>query len=437
MSANDGPNPATTTRFSLIPALSKLYRSKSASREAFTIGKEEEAIKDQPEKGFFSRLFSSKKGAAVQSEAPPLQRKPSLWQRSKSFLKPKSVKVEVSGEDSVSTIDLPRVRKTQLPKLKIKGSGAALRVDFSGFVLGKPAVTVDTDALLQKMFELNEQSYRELRAKYVVSDEGEATYLSPVMTAVTLSEMEKPRPNELNEPSAADLLAVETLHMEANQQPYHHLEHNNDAFNDDPQLDSPLLSVSGTFVEDDMNLSIADSMSSSPNEDSTENTSAFNGQIFEAGYFDNSSSIEAQSVDSPPSDWSITRLNEEFDVLNVKAPIRHLDGSIHFHFDGSAESVVFEDWRREKEESQQETQQEAQESQQNTQELSSFEQNQSFQSLYSVPRAAASTQPSFRARSVSNSLLTGNEQRKTLGARIAQIVAIFERGLQEELNSNV
>ena len=419
----------------MIPALSKLSNSKSSSKEAFAVGGQE-ATKDQSTKGFFSRLFSSKPSACktdeLKSNPTQLQRKQSLWQRSKSFLRPKQAEVPV--EDSLSTIDLPRVRKTHLPKLKMKGSGAALKVDFSGFVLGKPEVTVDTDALLQRMFDLNEQPYQQLRAKYVSSESDEGAYLSPVMTAVTLSELTKLEaqpedPQEVQEVQEQIALAqqdqnqenhvtIEALHSEVEQQQQHYEFDHQNVFNDNPQLDSPLLSVSGT-LEDDLSCS----------EDDEEIANALPTEAPIETDFDediSDCSFEAQSAGSSagtPSDWSISRLNAEFGVLDVKQPIRHSDGSIHFHLEdsdgGSAESIVFEDWR------------------QGSSNNSSLEapKASNFQSLESVPRAMSVTEPSIKARSVSNSLLTGKPRSKTLGARISQIVAIFERGLQEELNS--
>ncbi len=426
-----------TKRFSLIRALSKLSRSKSLSKEAFAVGEEGE-VKDTSGKGFFSRLFGKSSAPSTESAAL-LERKPSFWQKSKSFLKPKPS--EVTTNDSLSTIDLPRIKKTQLPKLKIKGSGASMKVDLPSFVLGKPEVTVDTDALLQRMFELNEEPYLHLRQRYTFADYSSVgAYLSPVMTALTLSELTKKQEedNEVAEEVTSEVVdevaeeQVQVIELANYSEPLHteppmydqHPSASQHVFYDNPQLDSPLLSVSGTLEDKEMSENCYGNSNESINEDCAQAKEEYgesDAETTDISSYDDS--IEAKSIETS-SDWSINKLNEEFGILDVKAPTVRSDGSLHFHLDdsqgGSGESIVFEDWRR------------------NTEPTIAFQSTKAnCQSVESIPRAVNST---LKARSLSSTAFTTASRpprRKTLGARISEIVAIFERGVQDELNTNV
>lgn len=368
-------------------------------------------------------------------------------------------------DDSVSTIDLPRVKKTQLPKLKLKGSGSALKIDFASFVLGTPEVAVDTDALLQRMFELNDQPYQTVRAKYVpqatTNIDNEAGYLSPVMTAVTFS--------ELGKESAED----EASFLEQRQEQFNQIlpVSNEPIFNDDPQLDSPLLSVSRTLEDDDSSgvdelvaqeAEVSDDGSSSlasvPSDDNDANTGqvdeeedAVNADIDETeiGFSieDQSiadESIEDQSIEDQSSedqssesqsvedslrwsDWSMALVTEKFGILDVNEPVMHSDGSIHYRFDDSQDSIVFEDWRK--------TTTVQEDDNNNKQELRApLQAEKTAKSFDDIPRAVSvQEESSFKTRSMSGSMIA-SQRRKTLGARISEIVAIFERGIQEELS---
>ena len=149
-----------------------LEKSVSGEELLFSVGLQNQCPESKNKKetsaGIFSRLFrrkDSKRKSSFSAEAEVKQKlpatptpKPSLWQRSKSILRPRGM---LDRSESI-VLELPRV------KLNIHGSGSASQLLLNEFPIEEfyqDACEVAIEGLLMKIFDANLESYNQLKDK--------------------------------------------------------------------------------------------------------------------------------------------------------------------------------------------------------------------------------------------------------------------------------
>ena len=367
--------------------------------------------------GFFSRLFKRSKEGEVKAPTVVVAngeqpRKKSLWQRSKSMLRPRAI----LDRSESAVLDLPTTQ------LNIRGSGSAAQLLMNEFPVEEFYETgsaVDTDGLLMRIFEANHVMYEQLKAQerqkdaermnlgaveaaaasVVVSFEG---LITPVMTATELEEcpvavaavavaVEEATiiTESIDAADAAETVSqadsVSENGSAENVNGHHH-------FADDPQLDSPLYR------------NVSESFSTTSEISSASSTSlASSVQSFIDGNF------SLEGVES----LSLTEMADMFDCLTVNEPETLKDGSVRCVFEnenGSQESIRFHNWK-----------------------LENLRSTRSEDMLKMTEiSVAAEINKITKQRSMSLAALTKVEnqvpvdRRRSLGAKVSQIVAMFE-----------
>jgi hypothetical protein len=327
----------------------------------FSVGTEASsmpAVNSPSKPGLFSRLFKrkvsissnnnhSKNGIpeSLNDPAPPPQsqspagfKRKSLWQRSKSILRPRA-----SMNRSESTVlDLPNLN------VMINGSGSAAELLLDGFPpvdqFYTERIGVDTDGLLARIFENNHVIYEQLleeeRKKKNFNCDG---VLSPVTTVNSLLEVAG---CGFSQDGYRNDMGIEEQH-------HHH-------FEDNLKLDSPLLSESGdnggnvcdncdiydncedTFdtvdtIDDNCINHSNESESESEIEDCSQSLSTSIHSYLELSGNDSFADIAPLSLD---------RMAEMFEVLTVREPETLADGTLRYicenEVTGSDESIQFQ-----------------------------------------------------------------------------------------------
>lgn len=392
---------------------------------AFSVG---EAVKPKSP-GFLSRLFRRSKdelkapivsiNIAASNSQP---RRKSLWQRSKSILRPRSV----LDRSESAVLDLP---KTQL---NIRGSGSAAELLMNEFPIEEfyaKGSAVDTDGLLMKIFEANQVIYEQLKEQerqkdaskmagqpvdnnfVVVNSNPPLSFdglITPVLTATELEVCEQQQADALNSVVADDFIVpadsfeaaaavtvltvatpifskTEEFHAGTDTDTFESHHH----YNDNPQLDSPLYrNVSESF-------SVVSSVSDS--------ASSFNDKTF-----------SLEGVDS----MSLTEIADMFDCLTVNEPETLMDGTVRCVYEtdnGSQESILFHNWKQEV-------------AVETSLRPTKSEENLKFTEI----SVASESNLKLKQRSMSLVAFSKEEiqvpvdRRRSLGAKVSQIVAMFE-----------
>lgn len=384
---------------------------------SFSIG----APVKQKSLGFFSRLFKRSKDelkALVSSntgssDAQP--RRKSLWQRSKSILRPRSV----LDRSESAVLDLPTTQ------LNIRGSGSAAELLMNEFPIEEfyaKGSAVDTDGLLMKIFEANQVMYEQLKEKERQKDAVRVGtqpvvrpilnldgFITPVLTATELEVCqetvevgnnfaivsvvaETPVTEETLEEDTSTEQTISTESLT-----HHH-------FADNPELDSPL------YRDASESFSIASASESASSVSLNSSIRSFNAKNF-----------DLDNVDS----MSLKEIAELFDCLTVNEPETLKDGTVRCVYEsenGSQESIRFHNWKqdisvRDKE----------------TKPLRSTrsEEKLKFTEISVAPAVENKSSP-LKQRSMSLAAFTKVEsqvpvdRRRSLGAKVSQIVAMFE-----------
>lgn len=415
--------------------------------------------------GLLSRLFKRSKDELVVAEVEPsasqIKRK-SLWQRSKSVLRPRA---QLDRSES-AILDLP---KTQL---NIYGSGSAAQLLLNEIPIEEFYATksvVDTDGLLQMIFESNLVMYEQLKSSerarrigvtsvysegiispvlsstilesvcqeiqcvdinavheqfhdaFLQQDEEdilqfqhqeEATLQSQHQKEVILQQTEEPA-LQCHQPHNQEI-AVQTRNIQEEFQNsvlslkkledmvlsqsncnivYEPLMHNNHHFEDNPKLDSPLHPDSSESFNDSDQFSMS-----------------FRSSVHSF----NNGECDLARVDN----LSLDKIAELFDCLKVTDREVLNDGTVRCLVDkdeevsgGSQESIRFFDWKQSERKCQSE------------EKLKMTE--------ISIASEPVKTNMKMRSMSVSAANIKEQtavpfERRRSLGARVSQIVALFE-----------
>lgn len=383
---------------------------------SFSIG----APVKQKSLGFFSRLFKRSKDelkALVSSNTGSSDTQPrrkSLWQRSKSILRPRSVLVR--SESAV--LDLPTTQ------LNIRGSGSAAELLMNEFPIEEfyaKGSAVDTDGLLMKIFEANQVMYEQLKEKERQKDAVRAGtqpvirpilnldgFITPVLTANEIEvcqETVKVGNNFAIASVVAEPVTEETLDEDAStvaatsteSLTHHH-------FADNPELDSPL------YRDASESFSIASASESASSVSLNSSIQSFNAKNF-----------DLDNVDS----MSLKEIAELFDCLTVNEPETLKDGTVRCVYEsenGSQESIRFHNWKQDI--SVRETETKPLRPTRSEEKLKFTE--------ISVAPATENKSSSLKQRSMSLAAFTKVEsqvpvdRRRSLGAKVSQIVAMFE-----------
>lgn len=383
---------------------------------SFSIG----APVKQKSLGFFSRLFKRSKDelkALVSSNTGSSDTQPrrkSLWQRSKSILRPRSVLVR--SESAV--LDLPTTQ------LNIRGSGSAAELLMNEFPIEEfyaKGSAVDTDGLLMKIFEANQVMYEQLKEKERQKDAVRAGtqpvirpilnfdgFITPVLTATEIevcqetvkvgnnfaiaSVVAEPVTEETLEEDTSTVAATSTESLT-----HHH-------FADNPELDSPL------YRDASESFSITSASESASSVSLNSSIQSFNAKNF-----------DLDNVDS----MSLKEIAELFDCLTVNEPETLKDGTVRCVYEsenGSQESIRFHNWKQDI--SVRETETKPLRPTRSEEKLKFTE--------ISVAPATENKSSSLKQRSMSLAAFTKVEsqvpvdRRRSLGAKVSQIVAMFE-----------
>lgn len=219
--------------------------------------------------GLFSRIFKRSKDEILHTAVPlelpedrpsvALTKRKSLWQRSKSILRQRP---NLDRSESVVLYDLPRTQ------INICGSGSSAQLFLNGKsteeLYGKCETDVDTDLILIKILESNKMEYEDLKRR----ERSKASEISkkeeliaPILSSNTLEDVcDHFRIFDLSEDTSAsnkqkefEQAHVQLIDTGVEDEFRNSLSQNfnfafessaNDHFKDDLKLDSPLLSDS-------------------------------------------------------------------------------------------------------------------------------------------------------------------------------------------------
>lgn len=335
--------------------------------------------------GFWSRIFSSSKKERKESvssiaSVAPVSSQRSFWQRSKSILRPRSKPSNLNRCPSVF-IDLP--------KLKIVGSGSAAQLlAFED----KCEFTMDYNGMLEHIFAENAAFYRGEEFEWGVEYEKEAQVNEDGLVSPASTTFEARR-------SVFDCIPT---------------------FTDNPKLDSPLLPVEEAECFQDCSLSEnqsihADNQDYSENQSSSEHSGSFlstesaicslvNGQYSLEGLKSYSTEEVAQmfglmSVDERPS--------QTFPDGSVRCLVERENGSI--------ESIRFQNcWK---------PQMQKQARSEDNLKLTEIQTNEVPQKQMSLKQRCQSL-AQFSSKASKADLAAS--RRRSLGAKVSQIVAMYE-----------
>ena len=423
----------------------------AAAAASFSIG---EAVKPKSP-GFLSRLFKRSKEDELKSPVTTVtingsnsqNRRKSLWQRSKSILRPRSI----LDRSESAVLDLP---KTQL---NIRGSGSVAELLMNEFPIEEfyaKGSAVDTDGLLMKIFEANQVMYEQLKKQERQKDAARMAgqtavnnftafnakplnldgLITPVLTATELEACEQA---EAIDAAVADNFAVsaekitaataatvlteaatdvdETVNVSTETEALRNenvnlttdtesgtFEHRH--FADNPQLDSPLYR------------NASESFSVSSDSDSV----SASASSLSLGSFDDIN-VSLDGVDS----MSLAEMAVMFDCLTVNDPETLMDGTVRCVYEtdnGSQESIHFHNWKQELAPKPVET------DSANSLRSTKSEENLKFTEI----SVAAESKLTLKQRSMSLAAFSKVEsqvpvdRRRSLGAKVSQIVAMFE-----------
>jgi hypothetical protein len=382
--------------------------------------------------GFFSRLFKRSNeelkaiittNLNVSTNQP---RKKSLWQRSKSILRPRSV----LDRSESTVLDLPTTQ------LNIRGSGSAAELLMNEFPIEEfyaKESAVDTDGLLMKIFEANQAMYEQLKGQERQKDAARMNnqvyvsnpvlpsldldldgIITPVLTSTELEDVCEKTEVSVNENLAVDIAGTViseaiTAVIDESLNDHHH-------FADNPQLDSPLYRNK------------SESFSNSSNSNSNSGSSVLLDSFSERN-------LNLNEVDS----MSLTEIAEMFDCLTVNEPETLKDGNVRCVFEtenGSEESILFHNWKQDVTLNKQQEVPLALEtgSSANSNSLRSIksEEKLKFTEISVATEEAAKSLLKHRSMSlatfskVESQSQVPVDRRRSLGAKVSQIVAMFE-----------
>jgi len=328
-----------------------------AAPVSFSIGEKgtPAASKKNNSIGLFSRLFKRKSikipeiiitdntsDSSLESQSTTATgKRKSLWQRSKSIMRRRDV---LDRSDS-TVLELPNLKNH---KLNILGSGSAAQLLLNEFPINEfytEQYGVDTDGLLSRIFENNHLIYEQLlllhEEKRVVLE----GMLTPVLTNegvfLPLTKSEIDEPLVLRVPLIASHHAsFDELEKDSNSEshPYHHsssLFH----FDDNLKLDSPL--------EDDNEERYNEEYE---NEVNNENDNAYTLSLSYSESLSTSIQSYLDASTNGPSlaeipQMSLDEIAEMFDLMTVGEPQTLQDGTLRYICEneetGSAESIQF------------------------------------------------------------------------------------------------
>jgi hypothetical protein len=390
--------------------------------------------------GFFSRLFkrSNEELKAIITTnlngSTNQPRRKSLWQRSKSILRPRSV----LDRSESTVLDLPTTQ------LNIRGSGSAAELLMNEFPIEEfyaKESAVDTDGLLMKIFEANQAMYEQLKGQERQKDAARMNnqvfvnnpvlpsldldldgIITPVLTSTELEDVCEKTEVSVNENlavvTAATVIsgsakeeAITAVIIDESPNDHHH-------FADNPQLDSPLY----------RNKSESFSNSSNSNSNSNSGSSVLLDSFSERN-------LNLNEVDS----MSLTEIAEMFDCLTVNEPETLKDGNVRCVFEtenGSEESILFHNWKQDVTLNQQQEVPLALETEfsanSNSLRTIKSEEKLKFTEISVATEEAAKSLLKHRSMSlatfskVESQSQVPVDRRRSLGAKVSQIVAMFE-----------
>lgn len=377
--------------------------------------------------GFLSRLFKRSKEdmKPVANEAQP--RRKSLWQRSKSILRPRSV----LDRSESAVLDLPTTQ------LNIRGSGSSAQLLMNEFPVEEfyaEGSAVDTDGLLMRIFEANQVMYEQLKeqerkkdadravglTEVILEDQANLEHvnlevqvkleeqvnleglITPVLTATELEQCDEGVKVDAEGNFAVD--SEVTVLTVASKDFYNITDHHHH-FSDNLQLDSPLYrEMSESFSE------------TSDKEDSLSLESSVRSFI--------DGNFSREGVDS----LSLTEIADMFDCLKVTEPETLKDGTVRCVFEnenGSVESIRFHNWKQEEEAAVLRATRSEE-----TLKLTEIgvapekQKNQKDQKEKSLVKQRSVSLATFGK--VGGSQEVPVDRRRSLGAKVSQIVAMFE-----------
>lgn len=384
--------------------IKSFMKSLSTEEVAFSVGVENPS-KPQTAKpktpGLFSRLFKrstesiksllseDKKGSEAGAAVPTGTKRKSLWQRSKSILRPRTV----LDRSESTVLDLPFT-------LNLRGSGSAAELLLNEYPTEEycfGSSGVDTDGLLQRIFEMNHVLYEKLKEKEYLTAaavEGDVFIPAAVSTPVVLESVE----DFLSCSRIEDRVENDEISDHPNQPG------EGAPFSDNPKFDSPLLPASSTLTLRSIDEESGSSGSSLSLESSIRSFA--------------SCDYDLKGVEN----MSLEEIAEMFDLLSVtEKPQTLSDGSVRVVVEnerGSAESIRFHNWKEPIR---------ACKSDDRIESIKLTDIN-----VNSVPKPL-----SVKMRSLSLANLptaakkeadspTAFDRRRSLGAKVSQIVAMFE-----------